>query len=566
MHVSAREMIIYEERLRYRKNLSAGFSLVMLILSYFLTTLYRDYLSGITKLMLVEEYSYLIPVVLSVTVTLYLSLRQVGFSYGIRLSKTLLSSCFLTLSFIFYWMSMFNLEFKIQYLGLSFSWLFLALVILVYEPQRFVDLIPLLTVFLLIPVPTSVIDALTPQLSRVVGRVAALLTGAVYVEKPGFSQIIVESGSGEVAFSVETVCTGIVTLSNIFSVFPILLFLPIASLGTVKKKMLASIASLITALVIGFAGNLVRVVLVILGVKLMGPDIGLTLFHYSPSIIYSSISIIVAILLIKRFLGGSILSVSRLHAITPESPKLMITSLFLTLLVSTIFIGTVLAVHRGLEEAQPRGLKLELEDLEEFLNHPSRHLLNSSDVTVLSERYDEFLTRVLGALKVYRVVFSQNNRITYTGYVEIVDTPARLHTWQLCLTLQGFKVLNTWIKTALVNPVTFIKIEKDGAEYLLSYIIEEIEVISSNMNTRLYTRISILTPLSRFNPTTVEEEAANLLTRFAASKENLYPHGLARLIYSGGVAFYITFGVLIIYFLIIASPLIVRRVGGKHVR
>jgi len=499
-------------------------------------------------------------------VTLYLSLRQVGFSYGIRLSKTLLSSCFLTLSFIFYWMSMFNLEFKIQYLGLSFSWLFLALVILVYEPQRFVDLIPLLTVFLLIPVPTSVIDALTPQLSRVVGRVAALLTGAVYVEKPGFSQIIVESGSGEVAFSVETVCTGIVTLSNIFSVFPILLFLPIASLGTVKKKMLASIASLITALVIGFAGNLVRVVLVILGVKLMGPDIGLTLFHYSPSIIYSSISIIVAILLIKRFLGGSILSVSRLHAITPESPRLMITSLFLTLLVSTIFIGTVLAVHRGLEEAQPRGLKLELEDLEEFLNHPSRHLLNSPDVTVLSERYDEFLTRVLGALKVYRVVFSQNNRITYTGYVEIVDTPARLHTWQLCLTLQGFKVLNTWIKTALVNPVTFIKIEKDGAEYLLSYIIEEIEVISSNMNTRLYTRISILTPLSRFNPTTVEEEAANLLTRFAASKENLYPHGLARLIYSGGVAFYITFGVLIIYFLIIASPLIVRRVGGKHVR
>jgi hypothetical protein len=566
MHVSVREMIIYEERLRYRKNLSAGFSLVMLILSYFLTTLYRDYLSGITKLMLVEEYSYLIPVVLSVTVTLYLSLRQVGFSYGIRLSKTLLSSCFLTLSFIFYWMSMFNLEFKIQYLGLSFSWLFLALVILVYEPQRFVDLIPLLTVFLLIPVPTSVIDALTPQLSRVVGRVAALLTGAVYVEKPGFSQIIVESGSGEVAFSVETVCTGIVTLSNIFSVFPILLFLPIASLGTVKKKMLASIASLITALVIGFAGNLVRVVLVILGVKLMGPDIGLTLFHYSPSIIYSSISIIVAILLIKRFLGGSILSVSRLHAITPESPRLMITSLFLTLLVSTIFIGTVLAVHRGLEEAQPRGLKLELEDLEEFLNHPSRHLLNSPDVTVLSERYDEFLTRVLGALKVYRVVFSQNNRITYTGYVEIVDTPARLHTWQLCLTLQGFKVLNTWIKTALVNPVTFIKIEKDGAEYLLSYIIEEIEVISSNMNTRLYTRISILTPLSRFNPTTVEEEAANLLTRFAASKENLYPHGLARLIYSGGVAFYITFGVLIIYFLIIASPLIVRRVGGKHVR
>ncbi|MCC5990809.1 MAG: hypothetical protein LM558_04830, partial [Thermosphaera sp.] len=194
-------MIIYEERARYRENLSAGFSLVMLILSYFLTTLYRDYLSGITKLMLVEEYSYLIPVVLSVTVTLYLSLRQVGFSYGIRLSKTLLSSCFLTLSFIFYWMSMVNLELKIQYLGLSFSWLFLALVILVYEPQRFVDLIPLLTVFLLIPVPTSVIDALTPQLSRVVGRVAALLAGAVYVEKPGFSQIIVESGSGEVAFS-----------------------------------------------------------------------------------------------------------------------------------------------------------------------------------------------------------------------------------------------------------------------------------------------------------------------------------------------------------------------------
>lgn len=559
-------MIIYEERARFRENLSAGFSLVMLILSYFLTTLYRDYLSGITKLMLVEEYSYLIPVVLSVTVTLYLSLRQVGFSYGIRLSKTLLSSCFLTLSFIFYWMSMVNLELKIQYLGLSFSWLFLALIILVYEPQRFVDLIPLLTAFLLIPVPTSVIDALTPQLSRVVGRIAALLAGAVYVEKPGFSQIIVESGSGEVAFSVETVCTGIVTLSNVFSVFPILLYLPIASLGTVKKKMLASIASLTAALVIGFAGNLVRVVLVILGVKFMGPDIGLTLFHYSPSIIYSSISIIVAVLLIKRFLGGSILNVSRLHIITPESPRLMITSLFLTLLVSTIFIGTVLAVQRGLEEAPPRGLKLELEDLEEFLNHPSRYLWNSSDVTVLSETYDEFLTRVLGALKVYRVVFSQNNSITYTGYVEIVDTPARLHTWQLCLTLQGFKILNTWIKTALVNPVTFIKIEKNGAEYLLSYIIEEVEVISSDLNTRLYTRISILTPLSRFNPTTVEEEAANLLTRFAVSKEDLYPHGLARLIYSGGVAFYITFGVLIIYFLIIASPLIVRRVGRKHVR
>jgi len=80
----------------------------------------------------------------------------------------------------------------------------------------------------------------------------------------------------------------------------------------------------------------------------------------------------------------------------------------------------------------------------------------------------------------------------FSGYIEIVDTPARLHTWQLCLAVQGYTVRSSWIDLINNTKITYISIEKDGWRGILAYILIPTIVKTSDGVFNLYTRISIL--------------------------------------------------------------------------
>ncbi|MEM1705976.1 MAG: archaeosortase/exosortase family protein [Thermosphaera sp.] len=545
-----------EEVLRYRANVTIGFSIIMVILSLFLTTIYKNYSQGITKLMLVEEYSYLIPVIVSTINTLYLSLRQVGFSYSVRISKVILSLCFVSLSLIFYLTSYLVIELEMQLLGFSFSWLFLSLVILVYDPNRPVDLIPLASIFFLTPIPTFIIDSFTPPLSRVVGWVAAFTTGSMYVEGPGFSQIVVETHKGSVSLSVEVACTGIVTISTILSVFPILLYLTVASTGGTRKKVYASVASLLTSLLIGFAGNVLRVILVIIAVKLIDPETGLTLFHYSPSIVYASVSVATAVVIIRKILGAGVFQFKIPLHIEGVSPRVMIASLLLAMTISITYMGILKHVE-AVSTYPNNEAEILVDSLNDLLNSPSKYLLNSSDVTFVKESYDDFLTRVLGALKVFRITFLVNKSVTYTGYIEIVDTPARLHTWQFCLTLQGFKIVDSWTRSIEGEFISFIRVWDGINHYLLSYVLRKVMISVEGENIPIYFRLSIFTPIPASNTDIVENEAVRLFSSLWFTSGGSSPTKFEMLHYAT-LAYYVTTISAIAYFLIMVTSLIIN--------
>ena len=473
--------------------LIVGFTFVALLLGFLAETAYREFFESITRLVSSEEYSYLLISLFSVFTVIYMSIRYTGFSYGIRLSKIFFIMLTTFISLAFYSLSNFDLEHKVQLLGLSFVFLFITLILLIYEPNSLSEVIPLLTPFLLIPLPTGFLDKLTPIISRYIGRIAGFLANVKVVEASGFTQLEVVSVSGEVTrLSVEAACTGIVTASSIVAVIPILLYMVTFSEDKPLKKVAIATIALFSAFAIGLIGNLVRVLIVVYATMKIGVEQAYTLFHYTPSLIYSTISILVAFLIVQKYCRfRPVFSRVTSRSLPSEATWGYIAGIFLLAILFTSVVSLVLmnVTTRGIDN-NVNGLVVKVDDISDYLNNPDKYL-STNNVIFTNKYYDSFLTRVLGAFAVYRVGIGVGGNM-FLGYIEIVDTPARLHTWQLCLAVQGYTVRSSWIDLINNTKITYISIEKDGWRGILAYILIPTIVKTSDGVFNLYTRISIL--------------------------------------------------------------------------
>jgi len=470
--------------------LAVGFTIVSFLLGFTMETAYRDFFQSITKLAGSEEYSYIIVSLFSVLAVLYLSVRYTGFSYGIRPSKMILTTLIALISAAIYIASGIDIEHRVQLMGLSFALFFIALIILIYDLNTPSEIIPLLTPFLLVPIPAGLLDAVTPILSRYIGRFVGYLTGVRVIEMPGFTQLELITPGGEVArLSVEAACTGIVTISSIIAVVPILLYMISFSIDKPLRKLTIAAVSILVAFTIGIVGNILRVLIVVYIASRISVEQAYTVFHYSPSLLYSALSVLSAFYIVNKYshfqaFFSRVLRSSRFITASWE----YIAGVFL---VAFIFTGIV---NFALLEAQAGGIEqsyiaISVDDAQEFIQKPDEYL-SSSLIRFSSREYDAFLTRVLGALGVYRVRVVTISGI-YSGYIEVVDTPARLHTWQLCLTLQGYNIISSWSESINGTRVSIIVLEKGGWRGVLLYTIIPVSISTSGGSTTLYTRISI---------------------------------------------------------------------------
>ncbi|MEM4564714.1 MAG: hypothetical protein QXS73_05115, partial [Desulfurococcaceae archaeon] len=71
-----------------------------------------------------------------------------------------------------------------------------------------------------------------------------------------------------------------------------------------------------------------------------------------------------------------------------------------------------------------------------------------------------------------------------------------LHTLQLCISLQGFKELNSWSELREMLQLSYIAMEKNTGKYILSYTLLPIKVKTLSNEQVLYARVSILRPYS----------------------------------------------------------------------
>lgn len=482
--------MLSEEYRDYLFKLTAGFTVFTGILGYLAESSYREFFESIIRLAQSEEHSYIIVSFFTVLAVLYLSARYIGFSYGFRPSKTVFAGALLVLSVAIYSLARVDLVYRVQLMGLSFTCIFIALLLLVYEPNTLSEAVVLLTPLLLIPLPGSALDFLTPVLSRYVGRLAGAITGARVIEAPGFTQLEVMSASGEtVRLSVEAACTGIVTASSILAITPLLVYIVSFSVNRPVKKLLVSVVSLFIALLIGLTGNLVRVLIVVYATMRLGAEQAYTLFHYSPSLIYSVLSVLAAFHLVKKYLKfktywSRSLQVDLILKATWER----VAGVLLLVIVIAGFVSVILGIINT--STGIPSVVVNVSSVKEYLEKPEVYL-STSRVNFTNARYDLFLTRVLGALATYRVI-ARSMGETYSGYIEVVDTPARLHTWELCLTLQGYFVKASWSSSVEGVKVNFISIERGDWRGVLAYTIIPVTVKTPSGEYTVYTRVSLM--------------------------------------------------------------------------
>ncbi|MFZ8783273.1 MAG: exosortase/archaeosortase family protein [Desulfurococcaceae archaeon] len=483
-------MTSIEEYRDYAFKLTSGFTVLTGLLGYLAETSYREFFESITRLAQSEEYSYIIVSFFTILAVLYLSTRYIGFSYGFRLSKVVFASVLLVLAVAIFSLARVDLEYRVQLMGLSFTCIFIALLMLVYEPTTLSEAVVLLTPLLLIPLPARLVDSLTPVLSRYIGKLVGVVTGVRVIESPGFTQLEVTTPSGEtVRLSVEAACTGIVTASSILAITPLLVYIASFSVDKLARKVTISLLSILTALSIGLLGNFVRVLLVVYAATRLGAEQAYTLFHYSPSLIYSLLSVLAAFYLVRRYLKFKAYWSRTVHGeLALGATWEYVAGVLLLVAIATGIISA--GLHIVSTSTGSLNAVISASDVADYLQNPAKYL-STSKLRFTGAVYDSFLTRVLGALATYRVQAVSLGEY-YTGYIEVVDTPARLHTWELCLTLQGYFVKASWSSSIEGVKVHFILIERGKWRGVLAHVIIPVTIRTPSREYTVYTRVSLL--------------------------------------------------------------------------
>lgn len=511
---------------RANKGISAFILTTIISIILGLSSFYKVFWSGLSSLLLDEGYGYLSVALVIVLILIYMSLRESGFSIGFSPLRLLASLLLVDLSLLFYFLSNLYLDYVVQLQGLSLTLLFLSLLLLVFRPVYARDILPLLSLFLLIPPPSGFFDSLTPWLSRSIGSLIAWLSGSGFQSGPGYALLYVSSPAGTVSFEVARACTGIVTMSSVLAVAPVILYLLAYSPRGVLSKLLASLLALTAGIMVGLIGNIIRVLLVVVGTRLWGPGIGLELFHYTPSIIYSALSVWLSFLVAFR-IGGLNESLPRIRIGAGPGTIRGIAGVTIVLLMLAGSYASIIEAAgylSGRGDGSGRSI-VAAPSIDGFLADPLDYM--NSGFKVLSNVKDEWLTSVLNALDVYRVLLEYNGSV-YNGFVEVVDNPGRLHTWQLCLQLQGYTINESHTMDVNGSIINVIYMEKNNRGYVLSYRLIPVDVETADGEVlKMWVRASILSPGGLGEVSKMRDA---LLSMTPSTREgNIYP-GLTRLL------------------------------------
>jgi exosortase/archaeosortase family protein len=472
----------------YERSVVAGFTVIAGALGLLTSTTYRWVFEEFVRLTLTEPYSYLIVALLSVLAVLHYTLRSAGLSYEFRLSKTVASVLLLSLGGVLYLSSRVDPTYSIQLGTASFVMVFLSLLTLVYRPTSPRDVVPLLSLLVLIPVPVELADAVTQALSRFIGAVASALTGSRLVGGPGYTGIEVVTPQGPTLLEVEAVCSGVVALAPLLTVVPVITYIAAFSPRSTLRKVISVAVSIAIALLVGTTGNLVRVVLVVVGSSRAGLDLGINPLHIPLSLVYSSISTVTSLVVACR-VGGIGSTLPRVFRVGPRVRWDAASGVLVGVLALAVVYQVSTYYTLQYPGARGSGLVVEVGDLENFINDTPRYVLRGTELT--SYRCDPHLAGILGALRVYEVTVATGGRV-YRGYVEVASTPATLRTWQVYLATRGYSVVSSWTTTANATPIHLIELEGGGGRGVVAYTTIPIHVVMPSGTSVVYVRISLV--------------------------------------------------------------------------
>ena len=541
----------------YGNVLAAVLTILACLICFLIESVFRAFTVDYVKLLFSEEYSYLLVVLFSVLTLTYYLIRNTGVSHEVRVSKVIAAALLADLSLVFYVSSLIELEYAVLYESLSFVLVVIALVVLVCKPLRARDLALLLSFLVLVPLPTSLSDSITLYFSRPISRVAALMTGTTFVEGSAHAQVVVETPSGPATLNVEVVSTGIMMLSSVLAVIPLITYLLAFSTHTTRKKALSVVVSLTLAFLIGFLGSLVRVLLLILSSARYGVEAGMDLLYLSPPALYSALSVLATFLVTSKCFESS----RAIPRFFESKLRVRWGSVAGVLVLTLLFTSTYALVahyvttqNLGGGVTQLSSLRISDSDVSNFTSNPVSYVFSKlRNVVIANQSRDTYLARVLGASSVYEVSIV-SRETPYSGRVEVSDALGRLHTWQLCLALQEYEVVNSWSTSVNGSRIYFIEFKKDLVRGLLGYTLVPV-VAGSNPRVIAYVRVS-LSKLVLDNTLVVADEITRIFSGLYSVSWGEVSQVTQSLNWLS-VTSYVIVAILATYLLLVSSPTII---------
>ncbi len=475
------------------KNLSSGSNWYSGLASLFLISAlgagfsqaYRQALNDLFYAFSTEEYSYLL-IAFVVLVVTAISLSRAEILNKPRISRILIALIYFASSGILWSLSTTMIEnaFVLRMASLVvFIW---GLVVSLYSVEGLKTLFYFLfTSLFMIPVPRDLLEKLAVHLSKNVGFIASVITGSKLVVEG--ARTFLDYGSGR--FELVYGCSGIIGLSSIIALVPLLLYITKDTVS-LKRRVLAVILGICVGGFIAYLGNILRISTLVWIARERGLDAALEFFHAVSSLIYASIATIASIIVALKIAKPLPMPKKKTRQPTNSgTPRAASTIMFFTVIVVvSLVLFSYIAPY-----TVPRRAELKLYSYNYVINNMG-HLVFSNNTELVYSRPVPALERVLGSSIVEEVRIRYKGR-TYDGYIEFAETPARFHSWWVCLTYQGYKILSMWRNIYNDTIIVYILYQdKIGNKHLMAYTVYTIPMYFGGVISEGYLRISLFEP------------------------------------------------------------------------
>ncbi len=491
--------------------------LLVVLTGFVSSTVYGDLFLSYIGTMGMIEYSYLVVLFPLAVIVLIDLLARFFDPIGLSLDRLLLGTALFSSSLMFYFIYRVYSNDILQYGMVSFVFFLWSFIVLNYRPRELKYYLVLVFILaLLIPPPLSWINYLSINLSHVMGYLASLLSGGVaeYVGDSLYVWITDASGVKRL-FEITFACSGVVSLTSVLSIIPLILYLVLRSKAPSHLKVKGFILSILVSSAVTLLGNLFRLVLIFLVARFYDYNLAMAIFHQSPSLVYVVLAVVSSFIVLNKTLADRLWSFENIRGVSLIGNTLNIPLLLGLVLLILLSNAYVLFADTLTSELYSEGM-IVLPTVKTIVENPLSTIFNNTGIRVLRNTPAPSLTVALGSSVVREITIEYNHRVLM-GYLEVAETPSRFHGWYVCLTFQGYRVVKTWSMQGNIS-LNYMLLDKDGKYMLLAYSIFRIPVLFGNSTQMVYIRISFFTPTT---PNNYEKDSFLLKQIFASISRNV---------------------------------------------
>jgi len=488
---------------------------VVAALAVAVSVFFRGSVKAYAESLQIEEYSYLIVLA---PISLYIVADVVGRFGSLRgLDVFRALSLFggvLTASAV-YAASRLAADYALQLETLSLVILSSSIILFAYS--EFISLVaPLvatLLMMLLVPAPRGLIDSLSSALLYPTASLAAMLSGARLTSEGGFVALVVDGGPGTPrVLQVAPQCSGVVSLMAVLSLAPAVLYMASRSPARFRSKAAAAAKAMFLASATVFAGNVLRIVLVIHAARALGLEAAMQLFHWTPSIIYVAAATILGLREVLR-LPRPVDALRRNRAASVEvGPAVAKLALIAANII--LFAAALRALNVGLP-----ALSVSRVDPAKLIEVPQEVIFGAARLNVQALPNPRIGSAV-GTFASYDIVVREGGRELY-GYIELGESPARFHSWFVCLPSQGYTIEKSWSEAGNTT-VTFIVASRGPQRILLAYAVYRYSTELGDV----YVRVTLIAYPALEDVGRLAEQMARILNEAARGRVEVAPGDL----------------------------------------